>query len=174
MVGTIIGLTERFTSIALTGTGGVGKTSIVLTVLDDYRIKQRFGDNRSFIRCDQLTTSHTYLLRKLSEVTGAGVENPEDLSSLRRYLSSKEMIVVLDNVESILGPPEMSAQGIHSIVDELSRFSNICLVFTSRASNSLPTHCEIIEVPTLPMEADMKHFIEYTGSGNDRTRSTRS
>ena len=120
MVETIVDLTQRFTSIALTGTGGIGKTSIILTVLNDRRIKQRFGDDRSFIRCDRLAASHTHFLRKLSEVTGAGVENPEDLSPLRRYLSSKEMIVVLDTAESILGLPETSAQEIHEIVDELS------------------------------------------------------
>ena len=158
MVEAIVDLTQRFTSIALTGTGGIGKTSVVLTVLNDHRIKQRFGDSRSFIRCDRLTPSHTQLLRKLSEVTGAGVGNPEDLSPLRRYLSSKEMIVVLDNAESILDLPETSAEEIHAIVDELSQFSNICLIITSRISSALPAHCEIIEIPTLSMEAGHETF----------------
>ena len=158
MVEKIVDHTQRFTSIALTGTGGIGKTSIILTVLDDYRIKWRFGDSRSFIRCNQLVPSHTHFLRKLSEVTGAGVANPEDLSPLRRYLTSKEMIIVLDNAESILGLPETSAQEIHAIVDELSQFSNICLAITSRISNAPPAHCEIIEIPTLPMGAGHETF----------------
>ena len=163
LVETIVDLTQRFTSIDLTGPGGIGKTSVVLTVLNDHRIKQRFGDNRSFIRCDRLNPSHTHLLRKLSEVTGAGVKNPEDLSPLRRYLTSKEMIIVLDNAESILGLPETSAQEIHAIVDELSQFSNICLFITSRISNTLPIHCRIIEIPTLLMEAGHETFYQiYT------------
>ena len=66
--------------------------------------------------------------------------------------------MVLDNAESILGLPETSVQEIHSIVDELSQFSNICLVITSRISNTLPAHCEIIEIPTLSMEAGHETF----------------
>ena len=158
LVETIVDLSTSFKTIALIGTGGIGKTSIVLTVLNDSRIKQRFCDSRSFIRCDRLTPSHTHFLRRLSEVTGAGVENPKDLSPLRRYLNSKEMIIILDNAESILGLPETSAQEIHAIVDELSQFSNICLVITSRISNSLPAHCEIVEIPTLSMRAGHEAF----------------
>ena len=149
--------------MALVGTGGIGKTSIILTVLNDSRIRKRFGDNRTFIRCDRLTPSHTHLLRKLSEATGAGVNSLEDLSPMRRYLSSKEMIIVLDNAESILSLAETASQEIYTIVDELSLFSNICLVITSRVSNTLPPHYETIEIPTLSMEAGHQTFYRIHG-----------
>ena len=83
---------------------------------------------------------------------------------MRPLLSSKEMLIVFDNAESILDPKAEGAKEVYSIADELCQFKTICLCITSRIT-MVPPRCKRPSIPTLSLEAASDIFYGIYGDG---------
>ena len=119
-------------------------------------------------REDVLPASLAHFLSRLSKVIGAGVKNLGDLTPLCPFLSSKEILVILDNAESILDPQRVEAREIYAIVEEVSQFKAACLYITSRIS-TIPPDCETLNILTLSIESarDAFYCIHKNGRRSD-------
>ena len=163
----MVSVANSLEPIVLIGPGGIGKTTTALTVLHHERVKERFGDNRFFIPCNEISASQSNFLRRLSKALGTGVEDPEDMDPLQQYIStSQKMLIVLDNAESVLDPRRNEAWEIYAMVEELGRLSNICLCVTSQIYVR-PAGCIQMGVSKLTMEAAREIFF-HIYDGNER------
>ena len=147
IVNGILDLTDQVASTALFGLVGVGKSSVALSLLHHSRTKVKFGRNRHFMRCDDLTNSLEGFLGRLSGAIGAN--HTTDIGQLRSYLeSSPPLILLLDGVDSFLDPLVSEAEDIFATIEEFGCCQHICLLTTSRMYPDIPGFHRV-EVPTI-------------------------
>ena len=151
IVNEILDLTDQTASVALFGSVGVGKSFVARAVLDHDRTRDKYGENRHLMRCDNLTNSLEDFLERLSGAIHAGGAANE--AQLRSHLESSPLLMLLlDGVDFLLDQLAPESEEISATIEEFGRYENVCLVTTSRTDPQFHGFHRV-EVPT-PSESD--------------------
>ena len=162
----ILYLTDQVASVALFGPIGVGKTFVARSVLEDHRTKVKFGENCYHMRCDDLGNSLERFLGRLSEAIHT------DLPQIRsRLQSSPPLMLLIDNVDSLLDSPVPEAEEILATVEEFGSYEHVCLVTTSRIYPDIHGF-QRVEVPTLSEDGALETFYNLCNLGRSSAVDT--
>jgi hypothetical protein len=141
-VNEILELTDQDSSIALFGSIGVGKSVVARAVLDHDRTKTKFGEHRYVMRCNLINSLESFLAR-LSDAIHTDVEQLRS-----RLQSPPTLILLLDDLDSILDPLNPGSQKISETIEEFGSYEHVCIVTTSRVYPDIRGFHRF-EVPTI-------------------------
>ncbi len=141
--------------VVLTGAGGIGKTRLALAAME--RTTGRWRDGIAFVDLSSTTDGDLVpeAIASALGVVGQGNERPAD--ALRRTLSARHMLLVLDNFEQVLDAAPV-------VTDLLRRAPELHVLVTSRVALRLrgerefrvdalevpPAHGELAELARAP------------------------
>ncbi|KAJ6598268.1 hypothetical protein DFH09DRAFT_1131400 [Mycena vulgaris] len=136
--------------IAILGAGGIGKTTLAISVLYDPRVVDRY-ESRYFVACDGVTSAEL-LLTELANVLHLHLprdqldENMHDLvlASLRRGAA----VICLDNLDIAWDNPKTRG-GVEDLVMELADIPDLAVLVTMRGSQR-PAPSAGWSLPLLP------------------------
>ncbi|KAH7920115.1 hypothetical protein BV22DRAFT_1098718 [Leucogyrophana mollusca] len=148
--------------VVLVGPGGIGKSSIAKAILNEDTVVARFGDQRFFVRFDDINASqvtHNTFIGRLAAALGV---KSNLLSSIKRSLGTSEAFLVLDNAETFQdAASDDDSSRIAEIIDELGSLPSVTMMITTRNRRvSTNLRYATIDVPVLEASAARQAFTE--------------
>ncbi|EIN03710.1 hypothetical protein PUNSTDRAFT_139244 [Punctularia strigosozonata HHB-11173 SS5] len=144
--------------IALLGTGGIGKTSVALAILDHQAIKSR---NRCcFVPCDSLLTASALVQAIVQVLGGSSSSGGDPMEKLASLLNVGSVVLALDNFESPWDSGGTQTE-LTEVLRMLAASPNVRLIVTMRG-NSPPAKGDVrwspISLDPLSPDDAMKLF----------------
>ncbi|PPQ68437.1 hypothetical protein CVT25_007830, partial [Psilocybe cyanescens] len=138
--------------LCILGPGGIGKTSLALTIFHHDDICTKFKQDRYFISCEA-TSSADLLLSDLATTFAISMEG-NILKTLLLHLHNNPCLLVLDNFETVWDPPDGRSQ-VESLLTEITSIDALTLIITMRGSQK-PSGTRWSEVipPLKPIDID--------------------
>ncbi|KAF8575496.1 hypothetical protein K439DRAFT_1623547 [Ramaria rubella] len=153
----------QYTHLAITGPGGIGKTSIALTVLHNARITSKFGVHSRFIACERIPPGIS-LVETLCAAFGLhniSADKHKDLVVFLQHIySTTPLLLILDNFESVWDIVDGHST-IEHLLQTLGQIPKLFLVLTVRGAecpDGIQWHAQ--EVPQLSIEASQKMYLD--------------
>ncbi|KZT56065.1 TPR-like protein [Calocera cornea HHB12733] len=117
--------------IPLLGTGGMGKTAVAAAILNDSRIKEKYGERKIFLSCEGITS-----VEGVIKALAAHFNLPsstQTLSAIITCLSSAGLcLLVLDNFETVVESIEGSR--VTAFLGMMAAVSTLSLILTMRGN----------------------------------------
>ncbi|KAJ7212567.1 P-loop containing nucleoside triphosphate hydrolase protein, partial [Mycena pura] len=129
-------LNDEPASVAIVGTGGIGKTSIALASIHHSKVQELFKTERFFLSCEATATSDS-LVQALLKLFGLFVDGSSPTSAsdtLVLYLQarSSKCLLCLDNFETSW---DSDKDQVEALLVNIVAVGHITLVITSRDSD---------------------------------------
>ncbi|KZV60711.1 hypothetical protein PENSPDRAFT_759879 [Peniophora sp. CONT] len=154
--------------VAILGSGGIGKTSIALTVLHHKDIEHLYSDRRYFLPCTAISTSEGIILELLNifglDLDQKGGIAPRDMiiSYLRALPNG---LLCLDNVET---PWDADVEAVETLLAQIASLPQIAIIITTRGGDRPMqvawTKPFLPQIAPLSFDAASNTWIEICGS----------
>ena len=124
------------TRLALLGPGGIGKTSIALTVLHTPAIKDKFGQQARFVSCEAITSSASLVdtLCAAFDLHNLSGDRQNDLLVyLMQTYTSLPLLLILDNFETVWDVGKAKSES-EALLQRLGSVPLLSLIVTLRGT----------------------------------------
>ena len=141
--------------ICILGTGGIGKTTLSLSILHHDLVIEKFGAERIFVSCEA-ATSFELLLGEIAGALSIPVSDVTDdlFKAIIRRLQEGPCFVVLDNLETPWDPPQTRSE-IEMLLTQITALPTVTLIITMRGAQK-PAGTRWLDIlpPLQPLNLD--------------------